>query len=89
MAIAELNVTLREKAGKGVGRKLRAQGLIPAVVYGKNIESCKIAVEPRALEKAVSSGSGWNTLLTLKGAKPVDGQVVVLKELNLHGSQPQ
>jgi large subunit ribosomal protein L25 len=83
MANAELNVILREKAGKGVGRKLRAQGFIPAVVYGKNLESCKISVEPRALEQAVSSASGWNTLITLKGVPAVDGKVVVLKDLSI------
>ncbi len=84
MANAELNVTLREESGKGVARRLRAQGLVPAVVYGKGFEPCTIAVEPKALEKAVSSVAGWNTLITLKGAKPVEGKVVVLKDLKRH-----
>lgn len=84
MANAELNVVLREDTGKGVARKLRAQGLVPAVVYGKDLEPCAITVEPKALEKAVSSEAGWNTLLTLKGAAPVEGKVVVLKDLKLH-----
>ncbi len=84
MANAELNVTLREDAGKGVARRLRAQGLVPAIVYGKGIDPCAITVEPRALEKAVSSEAGWNTLITLKGAKSVEGKVVVLKDLELH-----
>ena len=59
MANAELNVTLREEAGKGVARKLRAQGLVPAVVYGKDLDPCTITVEPKALEEAVSSKAGW------------------------------
>jgi large subunit ribosomal protein L25 len=84
MANAELNVTLREEAGKGVARKLRAEGLVPAVVYGKGFEPCTITVEPKALDKAVSSAAGWNTLITLKGAKPVEGKVVVLKDLKRH-----
>jgi large subunit ribosomal protein L25 len=84
MATAELNVTMREDTGKGVARKLRAQGFVPAVVYGKGLKPCTISVEPRALEKAVSSDAGWNTLITLKGAKPVEGKVVVLKDLKLH-----
>ncbi len=87
MANAELNVTLREEAGKGVARKLRAEGLVPAVVYGKGIEPCTITVEPRALEKAVSSSAGWNTLITLKGAEQVEGKVVVLKDLKLHATR--
>lgn len=84
MAKAELNVTLREDAGKGVARKLRVQGMVPAVVYGKGIEPCTIIVEPKALEAAVSTEAGWNTMITLKGAKPVEGKVVVLKNLDLH-----
>ena len=84
MAQAELNVVTRENAGKGVARRLRAAGMVPAVVYGKGMEPTAIAVEPKTLERAISTGAGWNTLLTLKGAASVEGKVVVLKELELH-----
>ena len=81
---AELNVELREKTGKGVARKLRAAGKIPAVVYGKGLEPKNIVVDPRQLEDAIEGEAGWNTLLTLRGAKDLDGKVVVLKEADLH-----
>ena len=84
MANTVLNVVLREESGKGVARKLRAQGLVPAVVYGKGIDPCSITVEPKALEQAVSKEAGWNTLITLKGAAPIEGKVVVLKSLKRH-----
>lgn len=84
MSQAEMNVTLREGTGKGVARKLRAEGQVPAVVYGKGMEPCAIAFEPKALEAAVGGEAGWNTLITLKGAAPVEGKVVVLKDLDLH-----
>lgn len=84
MAQAELNVEIRENTGKGVARKLRAAGKIPAVVYGKGMEPTPIIVEPKALETAVSTEAGWNTLLTLKGAPEVEGKIVVLKDLELH-----
>ncbi len=84
MAQAELNVTLREKTGKGVARQLRAAGQVPAVVYGKGMEPTPIALEPKALETAISTDAGWNTLLTLKGAAGMEGKVVVLKDLKLH-----
>ncbi|NOY13750.1 MAG: 50S ribosomal protein L25 [Deltaproteobacteria bacterium] len=84
MAQSELNVITRENTGKGVARKLRAAGMVPAVVYGKGMEPVAIAVEPKTLEQAISTGAGWNTLLTLKGAPPIEGKVVVLKELELH-----
>lgn len=84
MAQVELNVEIREKCGKGVARKLRADGKLPAVVYGKNIEAQAIVVEPKALERALSGEAGWNTLMTLKGAAGIDGQVVVLKNADFH-----
>jgi large subunit ribosomal protein L25 len=84
MAQSELNVEIRENTGKGVARKLRAAGMVPAVVYGKGMEPTPITVEPKALEQAIATEAGWNTLLTLKGAAPVEGKVVVLKELDLH-----
>ena len=43
----------RESAGKGVARRLRAQGLMPAVVYGRYLKNTKhIAVEPLAIKAA-------------------------------------
>jgi len=83
MAQAELNVTLREESGKGVARKLRAEGQVPAVVYGKGMKPCAIAFEAKNLSTAISGESGWNTLITLKGAAAVEGKVVVLKDLQL------
>ncbi|PLX96560.1 MAG: 50S ribosomal protein L25 [Desulfuromonas sp.] len=84
MAQAELKVEIREKSGKGVARKLRAAGKLPAVVYGANMEPQTIAVEPKALEQAISGEAGWNTLLTLKGAPEIEGKMVVLKDVEFH-----
>ncbi len=84
MAQAELNIEIRGNSGKGVARKLRAAGKVPAVVYGKGMESTSIIVEPKALEQAIATDAGWNTLLTLKGAAELEGKVVVLKGLDIH-----
>jgi len=81
MAKSELNVTLREVAGKGVARSLRREGFIPGVVYGKGMESCKVSIDPKELEQAIGTEAGWNTLITLKGEGPFDGKVVVLKDM--------
>jgi len=83
MAKSVLNVTLRESTGKGVARTLRREGKIPGVVYGKDMEPCKVVVEPKALWTALDTEAGLNTLITLKGKGPFDGKVVVLKELEL------
>jgi large subunit ribosomal protein L25 len=78
MVEAVLKVEIREETGKGVARKLRVAGLIPAVVYGKDMEPVAITVDPKALEAVM--GNDANTLLTLKGAAALDGKVVVLKD---------
>jgi len=69
--------------GKGGSRKVRRDGLIPAVVYGKGIESLNIRLDPKALQQAVATEAGWNTLITLKGDGPFDGLVVILKDMQI------
>jgi len=79
MAQTELNVTAREVVGKGGARSLRRQGLVPAVVYGKGLDACNVVVAPKALQAAIATEAGWNTLITLKGKK-VDFQAIDLQK---------
>lgn len=81
MAQSELNVISRARTGKGGSRALRRAEQAPAVVYGKGMEPCAIAVAPKALKKALATESGINTLITLKGDGPFDGKVVIVKDL--------
>ena len=84
MAQVELNVEIREKSGKGVARKLRAAGRLPAVVYGKTLEATAVIVDPKELETAISGEAGLNTLITLKGTSGLNGKVVILKNADVH-----
>ena len=84
MAQVELNVELRDGSGKGVARTLRAAGKVPAVVYGKDLETKAVIVAPADLEQAISGEAGLNTLITLKGAPELDGKVVILKNVAIH-----
>lgn len=84
MAHAELVVSQREGTGKGSARALRRQGLVPGVVYGKGMEPCPVAVDPKALGKAIATESGWNTLINLKGEGAFAGKVVILKDMTVH-----
>lgn len=57
----------REGSGKGVARRLRAQGLIPAVVYGKHLEKpVHISVNPKAVRQAINTPHKFNTLIQIK-----------------------
>src|SRR5690242_16989327 len=56
----------RNEKGKGPARRLRAKGLIPAVVYGQKREPTHVAVDPAAIQKAIATPHKFNTLLTLQ-----------------------
>jgi large subunit ribosomal protein L25 len=75
-----LAARVRDGAGKGSARRLRAEGLVPAVVYGRHLDTpVHIAVDPIEVKKAIATPHRLNTLLTLK----LDGQperLVLLKD---------
>ena len=83
MAKSVLNAETRVRIGKGGSRKVRRDGLIPAVVYGKGVEPLNLRLDPKALQQAVATDAGWNTLVTLKGDGPFDGLVVILKDMQI------
>ena len=83
MATSVLNVEPRVRIGKGGSRKVRNDGLIPAVVYGKGLDALNVRVAPKALDKAIATEAGWNTLITLRGDGPFDGKVVILKDMQI------
>jgi large subunit ribosomal protein L25 len=56
----------REEKGKGPARRLRAKGLIPAVVYGRKSEPTHLAVDPTSIMKAIETPHRFNTVLTLR-----------------------
>ena len=61
----EIPVTVRTEVGKTASRRLRAQGRIPAVVYGRGREPVALAVDAAAF--AVIHPSHWySSLITLK-----------------------
>lgn len=84
MAETVLNVSPRERLGKGGARSLRRGSQIPAVVYGAGLDTCPLVVEPKALRQLLASEAGLNALITLKGDGPFDGKVVILKDMQEH-----
>jgi large subunit ribosomal protein L25 len=80
--IGKLTATKRYTKGKGVARKLRAEGLIPAVCYGIKAESIPLTVDPALLKKALDPDKRRNTViqLTIKDGKKSETLQVMLKE---------
>ena len=69
MAEIQLKATLRDGGGKGAARKLRAQGLVPAILYGHGMEPLKVAIDNRDLYHLLHTEAGGNVLVDLRVGK--------------------
>ncbi|HYR68594.1 MAG TPA: 50S ribosomal protein L25 [Candidatus Dormibacteraeota bacterium] len=56
----------RSDVGKGVARKLRMTGRIPAVYYGRGEESIPLIVSLKELEELIHSAEGSNVIVDLR-----------------------
>ena len=66
----KLTAERRSDAGKGVARKLRAAGKVPAVLYGQGLETTPLTVDSRELTHLLHGSAGSNVLVDLV----VDGE---------------
>ena len=66
------------KFNKNHARRVRVQGLIPAVVYGAGADSVAVTVDPKVITKILYSDTGHNTIfdLTIEGAPAAKGMIV-------------
>ncbi len=60
-----INATPRDGVGKGPTRRLRAQGMIPAAVYGEGGDSVAVAVSAKDIATILRSDTGHNTIFKL------------------------
>ena len=82
-AAIELKATRRTSRGKGLARKARVTGQVPAVVYGPETESAALTVEARDVAKILRRSAGVNTLVHLV----VDGEAsrrVLIRDYQIH-----
>jgi large subunit ribosomal protein L25 len=63
-------VTITADLGRPIGsrpaRRLRAEGKVPAVLYGHGIDAQALAVDARELRNALTGEAGLNALITLR-----------------------
>lgn len=74
-----ISVTTDRPLGSRSARRLRAEGKVPAVVYGQGEDSVPVAVEWADLRRALTTDAGMNALITLD----IDGsqQLSIIKDL--------
>ena len=82
MSQTTLTATPRTGSGSPAARRLRAEGHIPGVLYGRGMEPISVTVERREFRLALSGPAGANTVLALQ----VGGTSypAVVKEMQRH-----
>jgi len=65
MALQELTIQRREGTGKQIAKRLRRQGVVPAIVYG-GPKTEPVTVDPKAVLRMIAGHAGTTQLLTLK-----------------------
>jgi large subunit ribosomal protein L25 len=79
-------VKLRAETGRELGsrpaRRLRREGLVPAVVYGRGAETVSVAVDKRDLYRALTTEAGANVLINLEVGK--EKLLTVAREVQRH-----
>lgn len=80
MKSVTLEATERKERGKNKAKILRAQGLIPSVVYGHTSNSTAITVELAPLKKILKTDAGRNIIVNLQ-IKDDSGQVKAIEAM--------
>ena len=70
--------------GKGQNNRLRREGKVPAVVYGKKVEPQNVVVNHKDLERATTTSAGFNALFDLS----VDGKRDFLVRIGDYQAHP-
>ncbi|MGC6534828.1 MAG: 50S ribosomal protein L25/general stress protein Ctc [Parvibaculales bacterium] len=80
--IYTITAAVRERAGKGVARALRSEGLVPAVIYGDNKDPEGLSIPLGELKKLYNTGKMMSTLLDLD----IDGKKhrAIARDVQLH-----
>ncbi|MFC1620913.1 50S ribosomal protein L25 [Candidatus Omnitrophota bacterium] len=83
MDFVELHVSLREGTGKEINKKLRNNGLVPAVVYKKGEDTQSLKIDKKELFRTLHTEAGENVIIKLciDDAKKKKERTVIVKDI--------
>ena len=85
MDAIKLNVKVRSTLGNGPARALRRDGMMPAVLYGRETEPILLSVRIKDLENSLKQSGMGQTLLNLDiEGGDTSAKTVLIKELQTH-----
>ena len=82
-----IDANLRDQAGKGVARKLRRDGKIPAILYGSKIEPVKLSINEHDFNRILFKTRGEQIIYTLNldtDVQEKDERLALVKEMQRH-----
>jgi len=77
-------VSPRSEAGKGISHRLRAEGKIPAVVYGKGQKPVAVVANPKQLVAILNGKLGRNTPIDLTIEGEQGSHLAIIKDYQVH-----
>jgi len=86
MSTNKITAEVRESTGKGVARKLRAAGRIPAVLYGQGHDGVSLTLDSYELNQLLSTAGAKTSVLELEVKDGGKGprKNVLIKEVQKH-----
>ena len=86
MSTLKITAEEREHTGKGVARKMRQAGRIPAVLYGQGHDGVSLSLDSYELNQLLSTSGARTSVLELevKGSERSGRQNVLIKEVQKH-----
>ena len=76
----QLEVEERERLGSAESRRLRKQGLIPGILYGRGNDPTPICIPERSLRRVLTGGAGMNAILDVVVSNKGKSHPSVLKD---------
>ena len=83
-----LRARRRHETGKGVARRLRAAGQVPAVLYGKDQEPISLTLEAREALHLFHSISVENTIVNVQIDDEKEELETLVREIQMHPYRP-
>jgi large subunit ribosomal protein L25 len=84
METQTIQASTRSGTGKGIARKLRRDGWIPAVAYGGGGETACLSLDPAELALLRKSRLGWNMPVSIQVEGGDDIALALLRDVQKH-----
>ena len=84
MSRPTLNASLRTATGKGAARKLRSQGLVPAVIYGGGKPATNLSIHPKALVGLLNAPKGRYQAIEIQVEGESTPRLALVKDYLVH-----